>query len=220
MRSRPLSNPCSRSMPAVHPAVAEPSELGTSLSGNRSGHRAIPLPASAGSLEPIHCTRSHSLVLRLAGCLTRRAAVSHFGLCSAWRRPPGEGVPRGGGRPALHRAARRAAPSGDAPRKGAQALAACAGRTRLTARMEGGTPSLPISHGEWSRQANRRSRQLRTALRHVRQIQGETPAILILAFSPLNWTGLPVDLARIGSETRGAMRLTAKPDAKTRTAGV
>ena len=107
--------------PRVHPAVAEPSELGTSLSGNRSGHRAIPLPASAGSLEPIHCTRSHSLVLRLAGCLTRRAAVSHFGLCSAWRRPSG------GGRPALHRAARRAAPSGDAPRKGAQALAACAG---------------------------------------------------------------------------------------------
>ena len=44
------------------------------------------------------------------------------------------------------------------------------------------------------------------------------PAILILAFSPLNWTGLPVDLARIGSKTRGAMRLTVKPDAKKRTA--
>ena len=43
-------------------------------------------------------------------------------------------------------------------------------------------------------------------------------AILILAFSPLNWTGLPVDLARIGFETRSAMRLTAKPDAKIRIA--
>ena len=66
----------------------------------------------------------------------------------------------GGGRPALHRAARRAAPQGaprrQAPRPQGRAghIAAGAGRTRLTARMEGGTPSPrgpPPSHREWSR---------------------------------------------------------------------
>ena len=35
----------------------------------------------------------------------------------------------------------------------------------------GGRDALPP---EWSQQASRRSRQLRTAMRHVRQIQGET----------------------------------------------
>ena len=163
------------------------------------------------------------------------------------------------------------APQG-APRPQGRAghIAACAGRTRLTARMEGGTPSPrgpPPSHRERSRQASRRSRRLRTAMRHVsatrtvafsatlpapaqavlspcrhsaslrrpksdrlsgkfkvrhcppRQQFSTEAAILILAFSSLNWTGLPVDLARIGFETRSAMRLTAKPDAKMRIAG-
>ena len=55
--------------------------------------------------------------------------VSHFGLVQCLALSPG------GGGPALHRAARRAAP------QGAQGtLAACAGRTRLTARMEGVPP--------------------------------------------------------------------------------
>ncbi len=59
--------------------------------------------------------------------------VSHFGLCSVRHRPLGGRASR----PPSRRKARRAA-------KARRALAACAGRTRLTARMEGGTPSLPI----------------------------------------------------------------------------
>ena len=72
--------------------------------------------------------------------------------------------------------------------QGARALKACAGRTRLTA--HGGRdalpPYLPLSpYGEWSRQANRRSRQLRTAMRHVRQMQSETLPLSRCRHGPL-----------------------------------
>ncbi len=121
----------------------------------------------------------HLLATARHGFKTSQARVaSHFGLCSVWRRPPG------GGRPALHRAARRAAPSRarrahrgmcreDAPdgaHGGRDALPSLPHHPSLTIPP---SPSLP-HHREWSRQANRRSRQLRTVMCHVRQIQSET----------------------------------------------
>ncbi len=75
-------------------------------------------------------------------------------------------APSSGGR-ASRPPSRRQAPR---PQGRAGHIAAGAGRTRLTARMEGGTPSPrgpPPSHRERSRQASRRSRRLRTAMRHV-----------------------------------------------------
>ncbi len=72
------------------------------------------------------------------GASLARGVASHFGLCSVWRRPPG------GGRPALHRAARRAAP--------ARARRAHRGMCREDAPdgahgRAGRPPSLPIESG-------------------------------------------------------------------------
>ena len=69
------------------------------------------------------------------GASSGMQVVSHLGLCSVWRRPPGGGRPSGrASRPPSRRKAPR-------PQGRAGHIAACAGRTRLTARMEGGTPS-------------------------------------------------------------------------------
>ncbi len=101
-------------------------------------------------------------------CWCRRSVSLWLAQCLA--PSSGEGRPSGGGRPALHRAARRAAPSGAAP---ARARRAHRGLRREDAPdgAHGGRDALPPPCRKWSRQASRRSRRLRTAMRHVRQIQ-------------------------------------------------